>query len=398
MTPAPRDFSFRRLVASSISVKILADIANQLFNPFLPIFAVGMGLDVVTLGRLVGLRSAMGIFSPLAGAMADRQGYRRVMQVALLLGAMGNLLLALSGMIWVTAAGLVLLGLGMGAFVPTLQAYVSYKLPNNQRARGIAMVEYSWPLTGIFGLFFIGLLIQATSWRAPFFLLAAGMGVAALFVGTWPPVRGSAVAAQELVHSRSDNQAWLTFFDLGSHSRSIYACISFGALTYFAAMQIMISHGAWLQREYGLMPAQLGTVALIFGFFDLAASVSVSLFTDRIGAQRAVIGGAICALLAYLALPFLNLNLWLVVAGLGIARSCFEFTLVSYFSLLSEQSPDQRGKVMTISSAAALIGATVAGFTGPWMVVNTGIMPLVLSSAGVMVVALGLLLGFVRER
>jgi predicted MFS family arabinose efflux permease len=357
-----------------------------------------MGLDVVTLGRLVGLRSAMGIFAPVAGDLADRQGYRRVMQVALALGAMGNLLLALSGAVGVTAAGLVLLGLGMGAFVPTLQAYVSYKLPANQRARGMGMVEYSWALTGIFGLFFIGLLIQATSWRAPFFLLAAGMGVAALFVGAWPPVRGSAVVAQEQTHSRRDGQGWLSFFDLGANSRSIYACIAFGALTYFAAMQIMISHGAWLEREYGLSPAQLGTVALVFGFFDLAASVSVSLFTDRIGARRAVIGGAISALLAYLALPLLNLNLWLVVVGLGIARSCFEFTIVSYFPLLSEQSPDQRGKVMTISSAAALIGATIAGFTGPWMVVYVGVTPLVLTSAAVMVVALGFLLGFVRPR
>ena len=398
MTPVPRDFTFRRLIASSISVKLLADIANQIFNPFLPIFAAGMGLDVVTLGRLVGLRSAMGIFAPVAGDLADRQGYRRVMQAALALGAVGNLLLALSGSIGVTAAGLVLLGLGMGAFVPTLQAYVSYKLPANQRARGMGMVEYSWALTGIFGLFLIGLLIQATSWRAPFFLLAAGMGIAALFVGTWPPVRGSAVVAQEQTHSRRDGQGWLSFFDLGAHSGSIYACIAFGALTYFAAMQIMISHGAWLAQEYGLSPAQLGTVALVFGFFDLAASVSVSLFTDRIGARRAVIGGAISALLAYLALPFLNLNLWLVVVGLGIARSCFEFTIVSYFPLLSEQSPDQRGKVMTISSAAALIGATIAGFTGPWMVVYVGVTPLVLTSAAVMVVALTLLLAFVRAR
>jgi hypothetical protein len=45
-----------------------------------------------------------------------------------------------------------------------------------------------------------------------------------------------------------------------------------------------------------------------------------------------------------------------------------------------------------------LIGATIAGFTGPWMVVYVGVTPLVLTSAAVMVVALGFLLGFVRPR
>ena len=67
--------TFRRLIGTSISAKLLIDIGQQIFNPFLPVIAAGLGLDVVTLGRLVGLRSLMGIFAPVSGELADRTSY-----------------------------------------------------------------------------------------------------------------------------------------------------------------------------------------------------------------------------------------------------------------------------------------------------------------------------------
>ena len=62
----------------------------------------------------------------------------------------------------------------------------------------------------------------------------------------------------------------------------------------------------------------------------------------------------------------------MAVAAIAVTRMFFEFSIVSYFPLLSEQAPAQRGKVMTFGSAFALIGGTVAGFTGPWLLVNRG--------------------------
>ena len=59
----------------------------------------------------------------------------------------------------------------------------------------------------------------------------------------------------------------------------------------------------------------------------------------------------------------------------------FEFNIVSHFPLLSEQAPAQRGKVMTLGSAFSLIGGTVAGFTGPWLLVNVGVAGLAWVSA-----------------
>ena len=151
--PTPgRSMSFGRLITVCISARLLVDIGTQMFNPFLPIFAAGLRTDVVVLGRLVGVRSAVGLVAPLFGVLADRYGYRLVLRSALLVSAAGMAVIGASSSVPLALVGMVLAGLGTTAFVPTLLAYLSARLPYAERARGIGMLEYSWALTGIVGL------------------------------------------------------------------------------------------------------------------------------------------------------------------------------------------------------------------------------------------------------
>jgi predicted MFS family arabinose efflux permease len=386
--------SFPRLIGTGISAKLLIDIGQQIFNPFLPVIAAGLGVDVITLGRLVGLRSLMGVFAPAFGVAADRTSDKLVIRLALLLNAAGFLLLGFSQSLWMTVAAMIIVGLGTSAFVPNLQAYVSNRLPYSIRARGLGMIEYSWALTGIVGLSLVGVLIELTNWRVPFFLLSAGMVVMSFVFGSLPAAHRPAVQPQE---ATSGGSSRLGFFHIGANARSTYATILAGGLSYFAAMQLIISHGAWLQTQYGLGPSELGLVAFVFGWFDLAASVSVSLFTDRIGKRRSVLLGICGSLLGYLLLPVFNTGVVMAVLALAVTRMCFEFNIVSHFPLLSEQAPDQRGKVMALGSAVALVGGTVAGFSGPWLLVYVGVAGLSWVSAAVIAVTLLIVLFFVRE-
>ncbi len=396
-TQSKPDITFRRLIGTGMAGKLLVDIGNQIFNPFLPVIAAGLGISVVTLGQLVGLRSAMGIFSPFSGTIADRHGYRLVIRVALLANAAGYLLLAFATAPWMVVAGMMLAGLGIGIFVPNLQAYVSGKLPYTLRARGLGMIEYSWALTGIVGLSLVGLLIAATSWRTPFVLLAVGMVAMSFVFGALPGIARD----RDAVAAPPPGSRWqqaTAIFNLRTNRRSAYATILAGALSYFAAMQIMIAHGAWLAEQYGLGPAQLGLVAFIFGWFDLAASVSVSLFTDRIGKRRSVLIGITGSLIGYALMPVLNTSVTLAVVAIAFARMCFEFNIVSHFPLLSEQVPAQRGQAMTLGSAAALVAGTVAGFSGPWLLVTVGVPALAWTSGAAVALALALVLLLVREQ
>jgi predicted MFS family arabinose efflux permease len=64
---------------------------------------------------------------------------------------------------------------------------------------------------------------------------------------------------------------------------------------------------------------------------------------------------------------------------------------------LSEQAPAQRGKAMTLGAAVSLVSATVAGFSGPWLLVHVGVAGLAWLSAAAVAVALVLVLLVVRE-
>jgi predicted MFS family arabinose efflux permease len=392
----PAGPSFRRLIGTSMAAKLVVDIGSQIFNPFLPIIASGLGLSVVQLGRIVGLRSAVGILAPLSGAISDRVGYRVVIRAALLVMAAGSLLMAASSALWMVVAAVLLLGLGTSAFVPNLQAFVSGHLSYKLRARGLGMIEYSWALTGILGLSLVGLLIAATGWRTPFYLLAAGMVLMSFIFGAMPGERHASRPAAGLRRTH-----WLrtlaSVFLVSSNRRSTYATILAATLSYFASMQLMITHGAWLAGRYGLDAAALGLVALVLGCFDLAASVAVSIFTDRIGKKRSVIIGIAGSLVAYLAMPFLDSGVIQAVAIIAAARMFFEFNIVSHFPLLSEQVPSQRGQVMTLGTAATMLGATLSGFTGPWLYVNVGVAALAWTSAAAVAVGLVVVVLFVRE-
>lgn len=402
-TPSPSaqvgDISFIRLIGTSTGVKLMVDTSVQIFNPFLAIIAAGLGTSVVVMGRLVSLRSIMGLFAPFFGALSDRVGYRRTIRLALLLTAVGMLMLGLSPTIWIAAISMGVMGLGTGSFVPLLHAYLSGKLPYTRRARGLGIVEYAWALTGIVGLSLMGWLIAATNWRVPMVLLGV-----LLLAATWvfarmpaaphpprPPRDPGALHLSWMEHTRA-------YFAVGPTAVSTYGTIAAGAFNYFAATSMMIIYGAWFGDAFGLGAGALGTVALVFGLFDLCASVAVSLFTDRLGKRNSVMLGLTLALVGYTVLPWLTYALVPAVLGVALARSGFEFAVVSNFPLLSEQAPAQRGKVMALGSAAGLLLATAAGFTSPWVYTRVGIQGVIWLATAATAASLLILFFVVRER
>ena len=385
-----------RLVGISLVSRLVTDTGTQIFNPFLPFIAQGLNASLVSVGWLVGLRSAFGMLAPLFGTLADRYGYRYILCLALIACSLGTLLVGLASHWSMAAVGMAIWGIGMSGFVPTLHAYLGACLPYRIRARGIGIVEYGWALAGIVGLFSAGWLITTWNWRAPFLVLSSCMLIMAftfLFLPTPQPTNKEPSAIP-----RRFRVSLVEFFSLGENALSAYAIMIGGSLAFFAAMQIYIAHGTWLDFQYGAGPAMLGTIALVLGLADLVGSVTVSLFTDLIGKRRSVLIGLAASLLAYLLLPLLNQGLVSAVLGLSIVRLCFEFTIVSNIALLSEQVPDQRGKVMTLGAAISLVGGILASGIGPWLYLNQGVLFLSIVSAVMTLLAFLVYAIFTRDR
>lgn len=386
--------SFRRLVSLGLSARLFTDTAVQLFSPFLTVFAAGLGVDIVTFGRLVSLRSGVGIVAPILGTLADRHGFRRMLRLQLLLGSAGLLLIGLSTSLWMVAPGMILMGVGLSSFVPTLHAYLSGRFPYARRGRGLSIVEYAWALSGIFGLLLMGLLMDAVGWRAPFFVLAVGLVIAYLIFGALPQ---TATHTTSTGRRRNWRQTVRDFVRLRGNAVSARSSMLVNGLIGFSALNVFIVYGAWLSRSYGLTTTQLGTAALFVGVADLAGSGFASLVVDRAGKRRSVISGTAATAVAFFILPWFDVSVVALMVGLMLTRTTFEFTLVSNIPLMSEQVPAERGKVLSQASMVGLFGFSIGTLVGPWLFENAGVMTLCRLSAATMLLASAVTLFAVRE-
>ncbi|MCA9928058.1 MAG: MFS transporter [Anaerolineales bacterium] len=391
--------SVNRLIGIGLLTRLLTDTGIQIFFPFLPNIASGLGISAIAMGRLVSLRSSTGLLSPLFGSLADRQGYRITMRLGLLMSAVGYGAIAFSTNLWMAAVGMFLAGTGTFAFAPTMQAYLSMKLPYHRRARGIGILEYAWALSGILGLYLVGLLIEATNWRVPLYIISGGLLITAVWYSRLPAadVRHSSDTKTAAVGKLPSWPQIRAFFELGENGRSAWAALISQGLIMFSAMHLFINYGSWLAADYQLTPARLGWVALILGIADLCASVLVSLFADRLGKRHSVLIGVIIATVGFAVLPLMNVGLETAVIGLILVRFSFEFSVVSNMAVLSEQVPAQRGKMMTLGAAFALLGSTLAGFTGPLAYARIGIWGLGIIPAVAMGITLILMISMVKE-
>ena len=425
-----RTSSVGYLVAVGVVAKLFIDTSVQLYNPFLMVYAAGVGVSAVTMGQLVSLRNIMGLAAPVVGHLADKIGYRLIMRLSLLLAGLGILLLSTGAGLPVLILSMVVAGLGQGGFTPNLHSYLSSKLPYSKRSRYLGIVEYSWALAGIIGLALIGVLIELFSWREPLYVLGGGLIASSLLLGTLPKTEGGRVSGgSEYKGGESDESGGpdesgesggpgagaeepgrtdagrrgskvagiIRFFYLGAHWKSAWAAVFVNVFNFFAITHIMIIHGGWLETEYGLAPSKLGLVALLLGVFDWMGSIIVSVAGDRIGKRRSVLIGAGGMVVFFSLLPVLNFSLPFALISLLMPRFFFELATVSNFPLLSEQYPPQRGKIMSLSVAGGLLGTTIAASTGPVSYLNVGVWGLGPVSAVAAGFSCLLVIFFVRE-
>ena len=383
------------LIGIALVTRCLTDTGFQIFYPFLPMLAGGLGLSTTRMGQLLGLRNLTGLLSPVFGALADRQGFRKWLRVELLALSAGFLLLALGPSLPVKVFGLVLSGIASLAFVPTLQGYLSHRLRYSMRARGIGIVEYGWAFAGIAGLSTAGWIIERTSWEVPFVILGIGMAVLSVPYHLLPPGHPEGARPRMSEPAAGRHRQWTGL--LGSLSTSAWATIACTGFLSFAMFNVLIVFGDWLTQTYGLGAGDMGRVAMAMGVADLCGSIGASVYSDRIGKRRAVMAGGVLAIAAFVLLPIMGTSLGGAVGGLMLMRVALEFAIVSLLAFASEQDSHRRGQMMSMMGAANFTASALGGFTGPWSFLRLGITgPSLLAVAGMLACTV-LNIGFMRE-
>lgn len=368
-TPYSSDkLSTRAMILFILVMRIVMDTGTKLFFPYLSVIAIGLGTSTVELGKLLSWRDTTGLISPFLGVTADRRGYRPVVSASLVLAGIGFLTIFFSQSQAGFLVGILLGALGGAGAGPNIAAYLSHRLPWEKRARGLGIVEYAWGLASIIGVSLSGYLIAATSWRAPFLIIGIALIVFAAVFYQFPS--SGREQKEDMVQGTKSQpltvrEKVFDFFYLGPNWRSAIATLVADSFTRFAGFILLINFGTWLSTQFGLDAAGLAAAVFWLGFSDICGSVSVSLLGDRIGKRRSVIGGALLGVLFYAILPVWQGTFVTVILGIFFARAAFEFTIVSYGVLASEQTPEFRGKFLTQRVAISLISSFMATRFGP---------------------------------
>ena len=365
-----------RVLAISVFLRIVLDTAIQMFSPFFSLIAAGAQLSTTALGQMIALRNLTGLTAPLFGAWALRFGYLRIIQGGLVGAGLGLLLIAsasASGR-WTMAAGLLLLGFGMVAVGPSLYSHLSEQSPYSQRARYLGTLECSRAIAGIVGLSAVGWWMERAGWNAPFLLLGlllVGAAGAVPFMAS--PNPSTAKATDALPRRQMTLSAGLAYLETSGTLVPTLGLIALNALNLFAATQLTIVHGAWLNEHFAFGPSALGLSAILLGLADLCGDGFVALFGDRVGIQRCLRGATLLSLLAFGLAATAPSASPLALLTLASIRFCSEIAFTSGQALLSELVPEIRALLISTSSSVLLLFGGAGAALGPWVFARWGI-------------------------
>ena len=150
---------------------------------------------------------------------------------------------------------------------------------------------------------------------------------------------------------------------------------------------VFIVYGAWLETRFGLTVTALGLASIVISLAELAAEGAAAGLVDRIGKRRAVLGGLLLNVLAYLVLPRVAGTLGGALAGVVLMFLTFEFSIVCMLPLVSELAPGARGTFMALNVAAMSLGRMFGSLSGPRLWVAGGLAFNATVSAAIMLLA-----------
>ncbi len=368
------------LIAMLFLIRLVVDTGTRLVYPFLPQLASGIGVGVTGFSWLLFLRSWIGLAGPLFGVWADRYGRRKIMVIGLLALAVGMLGVALLPGWW-TVLPILCWGVGMTAFVPAQQAYISDIAVATRRGRALAAVDSAFAMSGVMALPLVGWLIAQVGWRAPLVFLSLLCAGATLAIRRrLPHQEHRAVEAESLA-------------GMGRAVRSprVLATVLVGFLLFVAYGAFMTIWSIWLSAEFQLDVLAISVIATLMGLAELVGVITTGLFIDRMGKRRGSFGGILLLAVSFALLPLTQGNLlWAKSLLIGMG-ALWEYTIVAHFPLFAEQLPEARATLFALVSLGISIGLAVASplAVGLWNASGLGAVALVSTLALVLALLVG---------
>ena len=137
-TPTASRTEIARLLSAILATRFVINTAFRIGYAFAPELSRGLGVDLEAWSTLVGVRSGMGVFAPVFGALSDRVGRRTVMLGGSALFVGCALLAYLSASPLPFALGFVGIGLTKVIFEPSALVKAGVAATSQSRGYSIA--------------------------------------------------------------------------------------------------------------------------------------------------------------------------------------------------------------------------------------------------------------------
>jgi predicted MFS family arabinose efflux permease len=343
-------------VALLTLTRLVINTSIRMVYPFLAVFAAGMNVEIGMISLALAISMATSAIGPFLAPIADRYGRKVGMLIGLSIYLIGTLLAGIWPGYFTFFLSILLGNLGNNVFVPALQAYVGDHTPYQKRGLYVALLEIPWALSFIFMIPLAGLIIEKSTWYAPFWYLSGLTALMMALIAWWIP------------NEQPDpNEIQTVFGDIKKVLTSTPALLGMmiGFLILAGNEAVNVVFGVWIQESFGLQIAALGAASIIIGFSELTGEGLTAFLADRLGKEKSVFLGLLLNSLFVLTLPWLGRSIAGAMVWLFVFYFTFELIIVSVLPLMTEVMPQARATMMALFIAAGSLGRAFGDVIAP---------------------------------
>ncbi len=208
----PERDGFRAVLAghgfiAAVLVLLSLRYANSITAPTFGLFVEQLYGKGDYTNTVVGVLNAVGGFSAAIGAfmlgnVSDRWGHKRLLIASCVFGSIVSVGYAFVGGVWQLGGLRLLFGLGAAGILPAANAIIRHSTEDHNMGRAYGLTTSAGSLGWMLGSLSGGEVAAAYGLRAPFVLMAAGIGLSALLVACFvrrDPRRAVAPGAEPAV-------------------------------------------------------------------------------------------------------------------------------------------------------------------------------------------------------
>jgi predicted MFS family arabinose efflux permease len=344
-------------------------------------------VDATAVGQLITVFAiTYAVASPVLGALTGRWERRQLLLAALAVFVVGNLLAAVTPNYGVLLVARVIAGVGAAMFTPTAATTGAMLVPEEVRARALALVTAGITVATVIGVPVVALLGNEIGFRVAFGVIAvAGVlaGIVIRFALPVVPVPGGITLAQRVAVVRVPGVA-VTLL--------VSVCAFVGGFTTYNYIAPLFAD------RLGVSATAVTWLLLAFGVGGAIGNFLGGELSDRLGAFRVVVAGLVLASAGLLLIALVG-DTWpgavtaIVIWGIGgwMQLPAQQHRLVQ---LAGAAAP----LAISLNSSAMYLGISLAGVVGG-IVISAGSIDFIPVFGAIMGV-LGLILtaAFYRSR